>query len=733
MKRIMSSKLLVLLLFLIPLWGCEDEMDKHFERPKWLKGSAYSVLQERGNFTQFLQAADKAGYSDMLTGKVLCTVFAPNDEQFLAYLNKLGYGSVEAADAETLKIIVGYHIMQYSFKKSDLLNFQISGSDSEGPAGQYYKQKTFAKKSVHQVTDPITGRSLPVYRKEMFLPAFSTELFATKKCADYRYNYNYFFPNSEWYGDDDKVYVANAGILEYAIPADNGYVYIIDRAIEPLNTIYEVLESHPNEYAYFKKMYDRFADIQFSSQYTDKYAEPGDSLYVYYHHSTLPKIAAEWTYNKEASQNDYAHMGPLTGTSFTAIVPDDDAMKNYFGEDGFFSKYGDVDEIPHMVLNYFLRNHVFSNKITLPEDFKNGIFSEFGDKFDVDPDADVNYKEMCENGTFYGVKKIIEPAPFRTVTGPLFQRPDFSIFAYMMDKASEIVQLINMDNDYTLFIPKNSVFEELGYELDMGNENVYGDETLKKPGIDDMVSVSVAEMQSLVATHIIPQKIELSDIANGRRFFEAKQLYVYAMSEDGYLVTQGNANSRVKITADLGEWENGKAYEVENVLAPVVYSVYNQLQREDRFREFFQLMKKSGVADSVNYNIPSIAGENSMIFALTNDAVKAGIQNGSIPTQKEELAAFLQYYLVAVEANGITGYILPGLNGSKVCDTKEEAGVVDNKLTYKKINIEQIAGNDKQLQLSNESGTETTKTTTDFPVFATGGIIYNIESIIKAE
>lgn len=729
----MNSKLGILFLFLTFLWGCKDEMDKHYERPDWLKGSVYTVLQERGNYTEFLRAAEKAGYMDMLTGKVLCTVFAPSDDRFMDYLNSLGYGSVESADPEVLKIIVGYHIMQYSYKKSDLLNFQISGSDAKGPAGQYYKQKTFAKKEVHEVQDPVSGRTLPVYRKEMYLPALSTELFQTKKCSDFQYNYKYFFPNSEWYGDANQVYVANAGIVEYAIPADNGYVYLIDKAIEPLNTIYEVLEKHPEEYSYFKKMYDRFADIQFSSQYTDKYAAPGDSLYVYYHHSTLPKIAAEWTYNKEASQNDYAHMGPLTGNSFTAIVPDDHAMKQYFGEDGFFNKYGSVDEIPHLVLNYFLRNHVFNKSITLPEDFKNGLYSEFGDKYEVDPDADVNYKEMCENGTFYGVKKVIEPAPFRTVTGPLFQHPEYSIFAYMMDKSSEIVQLINMDNDYTLFIPNNSVFEELGYELDMGNENIYGDETLKKPGIDDMVSVSVTEMQSIVATHIVPQKIEREELSDGRKFFEAKQLYVYVMSEDGYLVTQGNTNSMVRITADLGEWENGKAYEVENVLAPVSYSLYNQLQREDRFREFFQLMKRSGVADSVNYNIPPIAGENSIIFALSNEAVKAGLRDGSIPTEKEELAAFLQYYLVAMEANGITGYILPGLNGSRLCNTKQENGIADNKVVYKKMYISQIDGNDKQLQLSNETGDQKTKTTTDFPVFATDGIIYNIESLLKAE
>ena len=86
-----------------------------------------------------------------------------------------------------------------------------------------------------------------------------------------------------------------------------------------------------------------------------------------------------------------------------------------------------------------------------------------------------------------------------------------------------------------------------------------------------------------------------------------------------------------------------------------------------------------------------------------------------------------------MEANGITGYILPGLNGSRLCNTKQENGIADNKVVYKKMYISQIDGNDKQLQLSNETGDQKTKTTTDFPVFATDGIIYNIESLLKAE
>lgn len=73
---------IVLLVLCSILWGCEDKIDKYYERPDWLRGNAYEIMQERGNFSLFLDAVDRAGYKTVLNGRELCTVMAPNDEAF---------------------------------------------------------------------------------------------------------------------------------------------------------------------------------------------------------------------------------------------------------------------------------------------------------------------------------------------------------------------------------------------------------------------------------------------------------------------------------------------------------------------------------------------------------------------------------------------------------------------------------------------------------------------------
>lgn len=56
MKKLFRIQVLIVLFS--ALWGCEDKMEKYYERPDWLRGNAYEIMQERGNFSMFLSAID---------------------------------------------------------------------------------------------------------------------------------------------------------------------------------------------------------------------------------------------------------------------------------------------------------------------------------------------------------------------------------------------------------------------------------------------------------------------------------------------------------------------------------------------------------------------------------------------------------------------------------------------------------------------------------------------------
>lgn len=64
------------------LWSCEDKMDEHYEVPGWVKGSAWELLSDEsmdGQFSMFLEAAERAGYYEIMNGRGLMTVMAPDN------------------------------------------------------------------------------------------------------------------------------------------------------------------------------------------------------------------------------------------------------------------------------------------------------------------------------------------------------------------------------------------------------------------------------------------------------------------------------------------------------------------------------------------------------------------------------------------------------------------------------------------------------------------------------
>ena len=137
-------------------------MDEHYEKPEWLKGTAWEVLSNEygGKFSMFLEAAELSGFKPILDGKSVATVMAPDNDAFAAYLEEHGYVSVKDIPTDDLKKLIGYHLIYYSYSKSDLENFRPEDSatskdddddDELGvlQPGMYYKFRTHS-------TSPIT-------------------------------------------------------------------------------------------------------------------------------------------------------------------------------------------------------------------------------------------------------------------------------------------------------------------------------------------------------------------------------------------------------------------------------------------------------------------------------------------------------------------------------------------------------------------------------------------------
>ena len=466
----------------LALVACQDEMKDYYEEPDWLRGSIYEILEERGGYAQFLAAADRCNYTALLKGRSILTVMAPDDASMNSYL-QANYGTTDVSQIPVgeLKKLVGFHLLYYSFDKDKLTNFRPSEGDGatdeekEVNAGLYYKFRTRSQDPVTTVQPQrmqladgslvdTTGVSVEVYHLERFVPVFSYAMFQTK-VIDAKYNYEYFFPETEWAGGSDGFNVSDATVTEYAYPAKNGYVYFVDRVIKPLETIHTELENNP-QYSLFLKLYDVASYYAEDADLTAVYGGGEHSYYQQYYQNTsfrVPNIASEWPVS------NYRQMTALSSTSYSVFAPTDDAFNEFYT-----SYWGDptdptgyplevsYDSVSADAINYLLSNSVDPNKMVFPEEIKNGtvknLFTQTTINFDVDAVPQQNRK-MCVNGVLYGQSILTPPAVFGSVTGPAYKYKRYNMFLRMLG-ASDMQSTLTSDAvNFIMLYPNDAQFE----------------------------------------------------------------------------------------------------------------------------------------------------------------------------------------------------------------------------------------------------------------------------------
>ena len=435
------------------LWSCEDKMDEHYEVPGWVKGSAWELLSDEsmdGQFSMFLEAAERAGYYEIMNGRGLMTVMAPDNNAFTAYLSEHNYSTVQDVPARELKELIGFHLLYYSYNKGSMENFRPEGEGAydEGTEildpGLYYKFRTRSSGEPTREVDPLTGKSVTVYHLERFVPVFSHYFFSSKK-IDAKKNYEAFYPNSTWTGNDG-FNVSEASVKEYGLIANNGYIHTINKVLEPLGSIYDQLKSN-TEYSDFLAMYDKFSIYTPNDELTQKYGSAlnADTLYLHSHRSPLAPIAMEWY------KYDYQRLDTLAYRAYSLFAPNNTALSEFFNSYWKNSGYADYNSLDPLIQTLFLNEYVYSGSVAFPEEIVNGtVTTASGTKYNFDPYAsDVNRK-MCVNGSFYGLSKIQTPILFNSVSGPAFHEKRFLNFLYAMNGANLLSSFGAENEKYTL-------------------------------------------------------------------------------------------------------------------------------------------------------------------------------------------------------------------------------------------------------------------------------------------
>ena len=710
------------------LFSCEDKMKEHYEEPPWLEGSAIEYLQGKGNYTIFLDALEKTDFSSIVGGTGLITVMAPDDDAFTTYLNTKGYSSINEMPETELKKLIGYHLVDFKFNKELLANFTPYGRSNYNPTekGLYYKQRTKA-------SSPITKedgfepngkpRTYSVFHRNLYLPILSNYMFDTRE-IDAKYNYEFLYPNSTWTGGDDGFNISEASVQEYEVATVNGFIYLIDRVLDPLETIHESLKSEGN-YSNFLTLYDLFSSYEYDEDLTDNYGN-GDSLFIHMH-IELPPIASEWPIQNESD------WPILTRDAYSVFVPDNSALESFF-QGTWAPYYSSLSEVNPLSVLFLLYNHTYSGDLAFPDNIKNGdIITYFGTPVIFDPDADVIKSQLCTNGVYYGLNSVQTPPMFNSITGPVFRDPKYKMFLHMVAYSGEFLSLSSEAINYTIFIPSDEAIEKSGYyDLEMRyydpTPGRFGDEAVQinDQGYGDM---SNGQMINFVNSHVATGLLTEVD---GIKVYKGRNSYTY-LFVDGNTVASNKIfneeNSFAPIQLIDGNWTNGNCYSIDTVI----------LSEDIRFRDivgfsegvpyltdYTEFSKKLTSAGMLPLNAPlNFILDKYMVFIPSNEAI-LNAAPGTFPTNPDSLATYLKYYFIPVPDNDISDYPFPG------------AGIQGEFITYQDFNaLDTIPPSSLTLKDWGTSmtlttpGGQTVNITSNIPKVYKDCAVYSIDALIE--
>ena len=648
--------------------SCRKNLDKYYEVPSWLKGNAWQTLEEDGNYTIFLDGIERSGFKDLVNGTGIVTVIAPNDSAFRIYLSGKGYESIGAVPDADLKKLIAYHLVYYSFDKEKFFNFQpypVGTEIDPSENGLYYKHRTKSRSEIETFFDPTENNvSHKVFHKERFLPVFSAEIFKSKN-IDAKTNYEFFYPNSAWTGGSDGFNISNASVKQYAIVTDNGYIYEVNKVLEPLETIYKELDDDSN-YSIFKKAYDRFAEFNYDEQLTSDYGN-GDSLFLYYH-TALPKIASEWTYNGENGIPDYANMAELSKKAYNVFAPDNKAMTDFYNT-YWKQYYTSMDSVNFWPIAYLLYNHVFEGSIVFPEEIEAGkIKSAFGNSIQFDR-ASAEKKQICVNGTLYGLNEVLTPPMFNSVTGPALEDPRFNMFLIMIAQTYLIYPLMSDQKTFKLFLPTDSMLlnehtfvrgRELFY-VDL-NPKKFGQQIVQIMGDVDFVPMNTYQMSEVVQNHVaVGAPFATSGFVS---VYKTMSSYNYLMVSHDSIFSSSIYNSKspgTKFKLIAGERNNGDTYELQgdasaltldNTLFKTIMNPASLLHPAE-FNEFkTKLITKT---DFISTNFSFLQGNRFIVFIPDNSH---SADFDLIPTASA--TDYAKYYFVDVSNSNLADYPFAG-------------------------------------------------------------------------
>ena len=263
--------------FCLFIAGCKDEFHRTYDPPSWLAGKLYTQLLSRPELSTFARCVKLSGYDTIINVSGSYTVFAPNNDAFNLYFQSHpGYTTVDQIPVAELTRIVKFHIIQDPWSSAQLEQLDVFGwidsTDLNNNKPRGNKRQTILRENnrSYGIKVDIDGYTLILdstqssWRRRQYTDSRKYAPIFYKQYFDiYHLNLNdYSFYFNRPFTSANDIYYVGGKIVTADIIAENGFIQVIDRVIDPLLNAYQILSTQQNNISYTK--YRDLADI-FSS------------------------------------------------------------------------------------------------------------------------------------------------------------------------------------------------------------------------------------------------------------------------------------------------------------------------------------------------------------------------------------------------------------------------------------------------------------------------------------
>lgn len=444
MRKQKTNYLLFAILFCL-LPGCEKLSEQDiYKRPDWLPGKLYTTVSVQENLALFTECLRLAGLDKILDVSGSWSVFAPTDDAMKQFLLENGYSSVSDIPPGELERIAEFHVIQNPWSLEQLKSLGINGwkKDDDGDTNPYaFKRETMLRNSSEKywikkvnkkeaivLDSTISQRYKKVYvQSRKYVPIFYDEYLKANGITseDFRFYFKRPF-------EQGNVYYAGAKIIKADILAENGFVHIIDRVVNPMLNAKEFMERElPGEtYKLFMEMvgwyYPNF-EVNKAATFNQPEVRLGglvDTLWDLNYKSLPFDLHSEFIYNM--NQTLMRHNGIFVPTDETFGKFIDGVLTSKSG----FPHWADHKSLPPDIVKLIINQNFKSAPIYPSTNLYTDIFKKTN-RYKQN-EENIIRKEFGSNCTFIGLDKYNPDKVFTSVTGPVFCRPNYSIFRRAM-------------------------------------------------------------------------------------------------------------------------------------------------------------------------------------------------------------------------------------------------------------------------------------------------------------